>query len=227
MHSDSEKRKAINLRRNGISIIKISSQLNLPKSTLSGWFKDIKLSKIQKNKLKRNSEEGLRKARIQAVKWHNKQKAERIATAKDKASKTLLNINLEDESTLKLSLSLMYLGEGFKNDDTGMGNSDVRILKFFVESLRTLYELNYNDFYFDLHLRADQNKNDMKQYWSKELKIPEANFKNAFFDKRTLGRKTYENYKGVCSIRVGRVAILRELMFLSTIFCDKVSQKSD
>ena len=45
------KLRARNLRKNGHSIGGIEHRLGIPRSTLSGWFKDIKLTPQQKKKL--------------------------------------------------------------------------------------------------------------------------------------------------------------------------------
>ncbi|MCB9806173.1 helix-turn-helix domain-containing protein [Candidatus Nomurabacteria bacterium] len=227
MYSGSSKEKALNLRRQGVSIRKISDRLNIPKSTLSGWFKNIQLTQKQKEKLKGEWQKGLVKAREKAKEWHIAEKEKRISIAKDKAKETLTKIHLGDKSVLKLALALLYLGEGFKTGDTGMGNSNPIILKFFIESIIKLYDLDYTDFYCDLHLRSDQDEKELTEYWSKSLKIPKDNFKHTFFDKRTLGKRTYSHYKGVCLVRIGRVQISRELMFLSAYFCDKVSEQNE
>lgn len=45
---------AINLRKEGLSYAEIKKQIPVSKSTLSGWFKDLKLSPDQLSKLKQN-----------------------------------------------------------------------------------------------------------------------------------------------------------------------------
>lgn len=75
-----------------------------------------------------------------------------------------------------------------------MGASDLRIMKFFVESLRLLCPLNYENFYCDLRLRVDQNKESLKKYWSKNLKIPKNNFLGTFLTKEQLVRKLTKVY---------------------------------
>ena len=48
------KSKAVRLRKSGKSIRFIEGKLGIPKSTLSGWFKNIELSNKQKKVLKDN-----------------------------------------------------------------------------------------------------------------------------------------------------------------------------
>jgi len=76
------KDRAIKLRKRGLSIGKIERRLKIPRSTLSGWFKNIELTPKQKEKLLNDWKNGLIKAREKAVLWHNTQKEKRLQEAK-------------------------------------------------------------------------------------------------------------------------------------------------
>ena len=219
------KEKAIVLRQNGSSIRSVELALNIPRSTLSGWFKNIKLNRKQQAVLLKNWSNALAKARQKAVLWHNSQKAERIAQAEEEARSTLKNINLKDKNILDLALAMLYLGEGSKGSSgTGMGNTNPGILRFFIKVLRRNYGLKISDIKADLHIRADQNPEEVKNFWIKELGLPKENFMSVSVDYRTKGSKTYPSYHGVCVIRCQRYAIQRKLMFLSKLVCEQVSK---
>ncbi|MEK7525914.1 MAG: hypothetical protein AAB546_00345, partial [Patescibacteria group bacterium] len=72
------KKEAMTLRRRGTSMTKIGRKWNIPKSTLSYWFKDIKLTDKQRLKLRQNINKAFDKARPKILAWHNKQKANNI-----------------------------------------------------------------------------------------------------------------------------------------------------
>lgn len=218
-----KKEKAIKLRKKGISIVRIENELGIPRSTLSGWFKGVKLTEKQKKKLEMNKNNGLIKARKKAVIWHNTQKEKRLKEAKKEALKTLNKININDKNILDLALAILYLGEGSKkNLETSMGSSNSSILRFFIVALRSIYNIDINKIRCELYLRADQNPILIKNFWSKELNLPLSNFKQVNIDNRTKGTKTYYDYKGVCSLRCGNVAIQRKLMFLSDEFIKNI-----
>ena len=218
------KSKAVALRRQGISIGKVEDQLGIARSTLSGWFKTVKLTTFQKKRLELNWRRALIKARAEAVKWHNLQKEVRLKKAKIDALETLSKINLDDNNILELALSIIYLGEGFKRGtSTAIGNSDPKILKFFISAMKRCYDYDVNKVRCELHLRADQDPIKMKKYWARQLNIPLGNFKGVVFDKRTKGKKTYSYYKGVCVLQCGRVDIQRKMLYLSSGFCDLVA----
>ena len=220
------KERAIKLRKQGKSVRDIEKLLRIPRSTLSGWFKNIVLDKKYQVKLHRNWVNSLKKARKEAVKWHNHQKAERLRTAEIQALEILSQLNLKDRSVLELALSLLYLGEGFKaKGGTGMGNSDPLILEFFIKSLEKCFNIDVKKIKCELHLRADQNPVLIKQYWSKELSIPLENFTSVSIDKRTIGSSTYPSYNGVCVLRCGNIAIQRRLVYLARSFCREVANQ--
>ena len=217
---------AIRLRKKGFSIGKIERHLGIPRSTLSGWLRDVELSKKQKEKLTQNWKKALVKARKKAVLWHNAQKEKRLKSAKEQALKTVGAIDINDKKIIELALAILYIGEGTKSKvETAMGSSDPLILKFFLATLKAIYNLDLKKVKCQLNLRADQNPEKMKRFWSKELSIPIDNFGYVNRDKRTVGSKTYPHYKGVCYIACGNVAIQRKLIYLSEIFCKKVIEK--
>lgn len=221
------KSKAIKLRQVGLSLGVIGAKLKIPKSTLSGWFRNIILSKEYKNVLIRNWKNGLIKARKKAVVWHKQQKIKRIEEAKTLSNSVFNKINLKDKYIQELALAMLYLGEGNKGNHLGLGSSDPRILKFFLRIISNVYSVNLKEVYCSLNLRFDQNKERVIKYWSKSLGLPISCFKTVSFDKRTKGITTYSSYNGVCQIRFGDVSLQRRLIFLAHQYCDSVIDKGD
>jgi hypothetical protein len=217
------KPEAVDLRKQGYSIGRIESRLKIPRSTLSGWFKNIELTQKQKKKLLQNWKNGLINARKQAVIWHNKQKEKRLEEAKDTALEVLKNINFNDKNVLELALAMLYLGEGAKkNPETALGSSDPVILKFFLACLINIYNIDIKRLRCELYLRADQDPLETKRYWAKTLNLPLSTFNQVNIDNRTKGTKTYSYYKGVCNLRYGNIAIQRRLVNLADLFCKEI-----
>jgi len=204
----------------------IEHRLKIPRSTLSGWFKNIKLSKKHRDKLDQNWKNSLKIARGKAILWHHHQKEKRLEKARFDAENVLTTIDIENTQLLELTLALLYMGEGTKKtSETAIGNSDPLILKFFISILRNVYHVSNEQIRCQLNLRADQNPEEMKCYWAKELNVPVENFKHISVDKRTIGTKTFSHYKGVCQVRCGKVEIQRKLVYLSGLFCRKVIER--
>lgn len=220
------KETAIAMRESGSSIREVEKKLGIPRSTLSGWFKNIVLSQDKLQLLEQRAKSALSNARIEAVKWHNAQKASRLEQAAQAALQSLSKIDYSDNATTELALALLYLGEGAKKPKAGtaMGNSDPLIMRFFVRVLQDVYEVPLSAMKCELHIRADQNAIKLMRYWSVTLGIPVQQFNKTSVDKRTAGRPTYSEYKGVCVVRCSRVAIQRKLVYIARTFCEKIAE---
>jgi hypothetical protein len=216
------KEKAILLRKKGVSMTVIERKFGVPRSTLSGWFKDVELTEEQRTRLMKNSQDGWLKARMHAVESHRAQKNLRLAKAMDEAKDTLSKIEVTD-AVLDLAFAMLYFGEGAKSSLTSLASSDPSILRFVLAVLKRNYGIGPETVRCDLHLRMDQNADELKRYWSKELDMPIERFKYVAFDKRSAGKATYSHYKGVCVVSCGNVAIQRKLMYLYTLFCEKIT----
>jgi len=90
-----KKEAAIKLRKKGKSIRDIENMLNVNRSTLSGWLKNIELTKEQKIKLHNSWLNALVTARKKAVLVHNKGKKNRIKAAKQEVEEFILNVNID------------------------------------------------------------------------------------------------------------------------------------
>ncbi len=212
------------LRKNGTSMTVIERQYGIPRSTLSGWFKDITLSEEQRTRLMRNSQDGWKKAREKAVLAHNALKVERLSAAEREAATTMSRLQITPE-TLDLAFAMLYFGEGAKKNKTSIGNSNPLVLRFVLAVLYNNYAITTSQIRCDLHLRADQDGDAMKRYWAKELNLPLSQFRYVAYDKRSAGKPTYDHYKGVCIVTCPQIAIQRKLISLYNQFCTKVSEE--
>lgn len=220
------KDKAIVLRKKGKSIKFVEKKLGIPRSTLSGWFKNIILTDTQLKVLEVQHQKGMIKGRKKAVLWHNKQKEIRIKLAHEQAIEILNKIDIDDNGILEVALAMLYLGEGSKDSSTSIGNTNPLILKFFISSMTKIFKIDKKNISCDLHLRSDQNVDKVIQYWSKELNIPKEKF-GAVKDKRIVKSKTYPNYHGVCVVRCAGLAALRRLVHLGEEFSKMVVSTMD
>lgn len=216
------KGEVLELRKQGVSMTTIHRKYGIPRSTLSGWLKEITLTEEQRTRLMQNSRDGWKKAREGSLKWHKAQKQNRLNIARKEATEVHEKLQKTNE-TLELALAMLYFGEGGKNGSTTMGSSDPMMLQFFIKSLEKLYLLDRLDFRYDLHLRDDQDEDKMKKYWSSKLDIPAHKITYVSKDRRTKGKPTRSGYNGVCQVTVGKIAIMRRLKELYSVYCDNVT----
>lgn len=216
------KETAIAMRKSGMSMTVIEKRLGIARSTLSGWFKDVKITEEQRLRLMQGRRDGWAKARARAAESHRAQKSLRLLEANKKATEVINRIELT-EDVLDLAFAMLYFGEGAKSNSTSLASSDPKILKFVMTVLKRNYNVSADMVRCDLHLRMDQNPDKLKKYWSKELGIPPDRFRYVAFDKRSEGKETYAHYKGVCVLYCGSIAIQRKLIYLYNLFCEKVA----
>ncbi len=208
-----KKESAIKLRTEGRSYRDIENALNVNRSTLSGWLKNIILTKEQKNKLHNDWLKALVVARKKAVLWHNKGRNERREKARQEVEKFVSNVCI-DRNIQEIILAAFYLAEGGKTENSfALANSNPEILLGVVNLLRKVFAIDESKFRCALHLRKDQNEKELKKFWSRILKIPESKFTKTQFDKRTI-KKTYDHYKGVCVVNYFDMALQRRVLYL-------------
>ena len=217
------KDQALQLRKEGLSIRKIEQDLGIARSTLSGWFNEVRLSPAQKKILLKKWQAGLQKAREKAALWHTADRQKRLKEYSQEAEGVLDVLNVKSEPILELALAMLYLGEGAKkSDNLRVSNSSPLILKTLISILQKIYKIDVQKIKCSLNLRADQDPEEMKRFWSHELKIPLENFTYVYIDKRTSITKTYAWYKGVCMVRIGTTAMKERLMYVANGFCERV-----
>ncbi len=215
--------QAIKLRKRGLSLRAIEQKLQIPRSTLSGWLKDIKLSDKQLAKLQEDLEKGLKRAREKAAETHRLSKQLRIDVVRDNVEQDLTHPIFTDLKSLELALAMLYLGEGGKTrPELRLGNSNPIVLRFYLAAIERLYNVPRNSFRFELHLRVDQDEKYLKKFWAKQLSVPFRCISYVIKDIRTAGKPTRPGYYGVCAIYGGPVAIQRRLMYLSEAFCIRI-----
>ena len=217
------KEEVCNLRKQGVSMTIIERRYGIPRSTLSGWFKDISLTEADRTRLMKNRQDGWKKARQKAVLTHNPQKQARLEAAEQAASQAIQQLDTNNSALLDLAFAMLYLGEGAKNNATSIANSNPMVLRFVLAVLFKNYNLTPKDIRCDLHLRADQNGAALQRYWANELKLPIECFKYVAYDKRSRNKPTYTHYKGVCVVTCNQIAIQRKLIAVYNQFCTKIS----
>lgn len=183
------------------SYIKKVLKINIPKSTLSYWVKDIKLSREQNERIQKTIVSNLLKAREKAVKV-NKQKR-KIYFEEIKKRNTGIEKVFSNKDFSKVALVILFATEGTKNSKGSLtlGNSSPEIIKFYLRLLRKCFKIEERKFRCTLLCRDDQNIEKLEKFWSSVTKIPRKQFYGARVDPRSVGKKSRKpEYKGVCRI---------------------------
>lgn len=215
------RKKAIALRKEGKTYSEVRRILttDIPKSTLSYWFKNIKLSDKHQKKIKRKIAKNVHKGRIKALAI-NRAKREKYLQSLIERNKHLSD-TIQNKDVAKIALAMLYLGDGSKSLKRGsmmFGNSDPFIVSLFLDLLRYCYDIDETKFRCTVQCRADQNTKELEEFWPKITKIPASQFYKTRIDPRTKGKRSKKrDYKGVCRIDYFSAETFIELMQIPQI----------
>src|SRR3989338_947933 len=159
---------AIELRKGGYSYSEINKFCPVPKSTLSYWFHDIKLSEPQLARLKKKRIEGAQKG--------SRSKILKTAKAIEKIQKSSLkDIGKISKRELWLMGVVLYWRERLlnKNDsDLKKGvrftSSDPHLIRFFLKWLVDVGGIKNEEISFDIFMPEDKKNslNKLVDYWA-------------------------------------------------------------
>lgn len=218
------KQRAVELRHKGLTYTEIQSSLNypIPKNTFTGWFKNIKLSREAEKRISKKIEAGGNIGRAKAWKTIKEKRGKLL---EDIYKKVELEIGIIDKLTVKICLSMLYLGEGGKYGEwIRFGNSDPKIVKLFLYCLRKAFSISEKKLRGRVQCRADQNIADLQKFWSELSSIPLDQFTKPQVDKRTIGKPTKRiNYKGVFIVEYYSNKLFLEVKFISDIIYKRLN----
>ena len=164
------------MRSEGYSYNLISEKLGISKGTLSCWLKELPY-KPNPDVVKR-IQSGPHKS---GMLKHNIRVAE-IRKIKELAKNELGSISKRDLWMIGLGL---YIGEGAKSiESVRIINSDPEIIKLSIKWLREVCGLKTSNITLAIHLYPDNDIEKSLQFWSKETRIPLAQFRKTQIDKR-------------------------------------------
>jgi len=213
-----EKLKAITMRKKGMSYSQIKNKLNVSKSTLSIWLRDMPLSEKRIRELQADNP-------IRIERYRNTMRAKKNARLSEVYKKVSKDINRFSKRDLFLAGLFLYWGEGTKaqNSLVALTNTNPAMIKFFIRWLK-LFGIKNKDLKIKLHLYSNMNVKGSFDFWSKELKIPISQFYKPYIKKTSLRSITYKDGfgKGTCSVILGS-RDLWEYVIMSIKYISEVS----
>ena len=179
------RKRAIELRDGGFSYSYIQNQVNVSKSTLSLWLRDVSYTPNTEtiNKIKR--------VRANLVDGRKKIKQVSEEEALNLATKDIGKMSGRDLLMIGLGI---YMGEGSKTVCLRLVNSDPTIIKTGIIWFKKTYGLTNKNFVVRVHLYPDCDIELSKKYWSKWTGLPLTQFHPVHVDKR-LNKKIRNNRK--------------------------------
>lgn len=209
-------RKAVILRRKGLTYSAILEKVPVAKSTLALWFKEVQLSTPQQQMITKKRIDAALRGAIAKREQRIKRTYEIVCKAEKEIGK------ITDRELWLIGITL-YWGEGSKEKDSRPGsrvsftNMDKNMIRIFLKWLK-FCKIKNNEIIFDIYIHENHKKRveEIKNYWSRITDLPTSKFDHIYFkkDKGNTKRKnvTTDKYYGIMKIVIKQSsAFLREI----------------
>jgi transcriptional regulator with XRE-family HTH domain len=128
--------------------------------------------------------------------------------------------NSLDKNTAKLLAGILYGCEGSKYPATKVAaftNSDPDLIVTFLALLRKSFCLNSEKISIHLQIHTTHNFQEVKDYWSSLLGVPEERFLKPTVTRPT-GSKHRQNYRGTCTLKYSDYRVQLKLLGIFEAF---------
>ncbi len=208
-----EKELAIKLRKQGLSYKQIKEKVNVSKSTLSIWCREVSLSVDQTEKLLKRKLMGSEKGRIIGSRKNHEKRIQEIELLKAEGKKEVGKLTKRDRFLIGIAL---YAGEGTKGDkQTVFSNSDPKLIKFMINWFREFANISNEKIRGRLWIYENRDELKAKKFWSELCSIPLEQFHKSYIAENKVSskkiRKNIHEY-GVFGIAFSNTKIHRKIM---------------
>lgn len=200
--------KARELRKKGNSVNEIARELQVSKSSVSWWVRDIVLTEIQIALLKEKESKGKELGRFKTMQIMREKRAKYIEEFDKAGSRRLSTLTKNEFFILGLSLYWAEGGKTIRNKRVEFCNSDPRMIKFLLLWLVTAFEVPKEDLRCVVGINQIHASREeiVKKYWSEVTEIPLDQFRKTSLKKVT-STKVYDNFDshyGTLSVLVAK-----------------------
>lgn len=201
------KKRAISLRKKGLSYNEIKKEIGISKSTLSSWLRSILLKEEHKHRLYTKQ--------IRFLSFGTQSQRER---RKREVEKIIEEATLEIQSpvardTYRLMGACLYWAEGSKGGRFEITNSDPHFILFMVKWLQKVFNIPPNYLKAWLNIYPQQNELEIKKFWSDLTGITLKNFGKSYVKPLSSGYKKNNLYYGTIRVEVPKSTDMKHRIF--------------
>ncbi len=202
-----DRKKAIELRKNGLSYKEIQEIISVSKGVLSGWFKDLDFSDDEITLLAKNKQVKQHKGRLKASVTNKQKRVVRENAVFTKAEKEF--IKLKDDSMFLIGVSL-YWAEGSKRTgEFQFINSDPNMITFMYLWIQRYLSTDKKLIKARLFTHKIEDYEEHLPFWSRILDREPSSFDKTIFKPTIHTVKKNPNYKGCLRLTVASIDTLR------------------
>jgi hypothetical protein len=220
-----DRQRAIELRKKGRTYSEIKQELNIPKSTLSGWLSKFPLTAEQIINITKSSKInkflGIEKTRI----TKQRRREERLGIIYEAERKRWQSLTKRE---LELAGLFLYWGEGKKNLKSALAinNTDPQVVKFALLWIIKALKVPKNKIKIELHLYSDMDTVGEISFWAKTLNVPIAQFYKPYIKKSTRASIDHKGFgHGTCGIVVNDVRLKEKVMMGIRAITENIEMK--
>jgi predicted transcriptional regulator len=179
-----ERVEAQGMRKKGFSLSEISKKLGVSKSSVSGWVRNIVLSKAQTAILEKRYKGSVSIEKRRRSRLVNEEKKRSIVVQNAKSQVRDL---ISDK--LFIAGTMLYFAEGGKRQRglVRFSNSDPDMIKVMMKYFTVVCQVSDTDFRGHIHTHSQSQVKKAEKYWSGVSDIPLKQFYKTFVAKKKAG----------------------------------------
>ncbi|PIU50996.1 hypothetical protein COS91_06755 [Candidatus Desantisbacteria bacterium CG07_land_8_20_14_0_80_39_15] len=206
-----EKYLARNLRKQGFSYKEIIQKVEVSKSTVSQWCRDIELSEKEIQRLCKKRKAGGLKGSIKGAKIQQRLRIENTNFLMREGIKEIGKLNRRENL---IAGAMLFASEGTKRDGSvDFANSDPRIISFMMKWLIEVCNVPKEKIKAKLYIHENLDEYGAREFWSNLINLPLYQFNKSYIAKNNVDRirKNIHPY-GVLTLRVYDSKLHRKIM---------------
>jgi hypothetical protein len=218
-----DKQKSMRLRMQGRSYNEINKLLGVPKSTLSTWFMDMKLSEKAVSRL----EKRVYKKSIEKLIQRNKLQTHLAVTrARNTRTSAQRDISSLSKKELMIAGIALYWAEGYKrpivangkiktSHSVSLANSDAKLIRLYLRFLREICEVREEKICAEVRIYEHYNEAYLLDFWSKATDVPNERLKAIKYgvSRSSQGKRSFNILPyGTVQIRVNDTSLYHKIM---------------
>jgi hypothetical protein len=197
-----EKERALQMRRNGMSYRDILKEIDVAKSSLSLWLKDLPLTEDEKKALKKRRNNNITHGRIKAAGELRKRRLDRESVWLNEARAEFQEHKGSQLFPVGVAL---YWAEGAKRTNQwSFINSDEDMLVVMLDWLETYTEYTRASVRVRVYMHKLYAHENCEEWWHKKLQVPLSQFSKTVYKPSGKGVKKRPQYKGCLRIEAPR-----------------------
>ena len=199
-------------KKKGYSHSEIRAEISVPKSTLSGWLRNVELSKRQEESIRKRgySKSQNNRKGYNLGEWNRLKRQREIVAIRRKAKREVKRMTSEQ---FFVSGLMLYWAEGNKSGkEVRFSNSDPICIAFMMKWFRRTFKIGSDRFTLRIHFHQGQDEQSLRRYWAKITGLTQKHFRKGFCKPPGTGhRKNYLQW-GTITIQVTKGADLYHQM---------------